>query len=122
MIAKNVTLENLTCAAAATGVRIENHQQLSVTRHRFVLRLAPSHQWQRLNHTLSRRVAAVCWHGHRDFFRALFRCAPAAVVSTSRMGKTKYTADSFEHIFESTGYVNIGSMVQPCYYRNACEC
>jgi hypothetical protein len=30
-----------------------------------------------------RKIAAVCWHGHRDFMRALFRRAPEARIKTA---------------------------------------
>lgn len=30
-----------------------------------------------------RRIAAVCWHGHRDFMRALFRMQPEARIKTA---------------------------------------
>lgn len=122
MVIRFATREQIECAATETGVRIDNYRATSPTRHLFVLRLTPERRWQRMNHTHSRKVAAVCWHGHRDFFRALFRLVPTATVATSRMGSTRYTAETFEDVFPETGYANIGSMFQPCAYQDACLC
>lgn len=120
MIAKNVTRQDLQTAAKNVDVRIENYRPVG-RRHQFVLRLNSSHAWQRYSHT-GRRVAAVCWHGHRDFFRALFLLAPLAVVTTCRNGKTRYDSETFEDVFPETGNGNIGSMFEPCAYRDACKC
>ena len=44
---------------------------------------------------------AVCWHGHRDFFRALYRRAPGAWIRTA---KATYTsAKQFEATYRDTG-------------------
>lgn len=48
-----------------------------------------------------RRIAAVCWHGHRDFMRALFRLAPEARIKTAIADYRG--AGDFERRFRSTG-------------------
>jgi hypothetical protein len=85
------------------------------------LLLRPKGQrYKRLNHTLTRKVHAVCWHGHRDFMQAVFGWNPAAKILTC---KARYLdATDFQNKFESTGYANIGSMMYPCFYKDACEC
>lgn len=121
MIAKHTTVEELASVAAHTGVRLENIRQQG---HRvsFVLRLQPSRKYQRRSHS-GRKVAAVCWHGHRDFFRELFRVNPLAEIRSHwAAGSIHYTAGNFERVYPDTGYTNIGSMMQPCSYQDACDC
>ncbi len=72
-----------------------------------------------------RKVNAVCWHGHRDFFRALFIAAPDAIVETKipfiDEDVTRYSAETFENMYEQTDR-NIGSMYAPMLYSEACTC
>jgi hypothetical protein len=73
----------------------------------------------RIGHS-GRKIAAACWHAHRDFLNALFRLHDKARVKTAKADyKDKAT---FERIFPATGYQNIGSEFQPMSYHNACEC
>lgn len=133
MEARNVNRSQLEDAALSVGVVITDYRVTGtrVLRHNFVLRLDRTakdregkQRYQRMNHTHSRRVAAVCWHGHRDFFRALFKVAPDATISTARLrrDKIRYSADTFEEVFPETGYANIGSQFQPCNFQDACTC
>jgi hypothetical protein len=67
-----------------------------------------------------RHIAAACWHAHRDFMLALFDLAPEARLKTAvadYRGKAGFAAK-----FEATGRRNIGSMMEPIEYREACEC
>lgn len=64
---------------------------------------------------------AVCWHGHRDFFRALYRLAPKAIVRTAMA--VYRNADNFEDQFEATRYAGgdrMGFHMTP--YADACTC
>ena len=67
-----------------------------------------------------RRVKALCWHGHRDLFRHLFQAMPDLEIRTARA--TYKGLDGFEAEYPATGDYNIGSMMSPLAYRNACEC
>ena len=75
-----------------------------------------------------RRIASVCWHGHRDFLAELFKQHPNAQVFTS--GPGWITADgsplvgchSFSEHVERTGYVNVGTSMLPIEARAACVC
>lgn len=70
-----------------------------------------------------RRVHAVCWHGHRDFFLTLFDSDPAAVVVSPFIPGGRYEdAHDFEYKYFRTGDRNIGSQVSPLAYRDACNC
>jgi len=73
----------------------------------------------RRSHT-GKRVAAACWHAHRDFMKEIFALVPNAVLRSCHAcykGKA-----GFERDFPNTGYINIGSMMQPLEFQNACEC
>ena len=40
-------------------------------------------RFRRMNATGKRRVNGVCWHGHREFFRAVYRRMPQARIRSS---------------------------------------
>lgn len=75
--------------------------------------------WQRLNHTLERRVHAVCWHGHKAFYDEVFAVNKDAVVITAL---SRYNGmDDFENKFQDTACHEIGSQMNPCYISEACD-
>lgn len=68
---------------------------------------------------------AVCWHGHRDFLRALYRRVPDAKVRTAFI--TYQNAEHFEARYRSTydgppasARGSFAGHVRP--YRDACTC
>src|SRR5688572_24982807 len=74
-----------------------------------------------------RRVAAVCWHGHRDFFAALYslaengldKDAPALRIVT---GLATYNdREHFERTFPASDR-NIGNAYHPVMASEACLC
>lgn len=67
-----------------------------------------------------RRVAAVCWHGHRDFMRAILARDPEARIKTAYADYRG--AQDFEDSFGNTGYKNVGSMMNPVFAKDACTC
>lgn len=67
-----------------------------------------------------RKVAAVCWHGHRDFMRAVFALDPNARFKTA-IADWKGSAD-FEDRFAQTAYNNVGSMMYPMFAKDCCTC
>lgn len=73
----------------------------------------------RRSHT-GRKVAAACWHAHRDVMRAMFESYPEAILVTA-LARYEGRVD-FERSFEATGDGNIGSMAAPLAMRDACEC
>lgn len=73
----------------------------------------------RISHS-GRRIAAACWHAHRDVMREIFDRAPDAILVTAL---ARYEGrDDFERKYRATGEQNIGSMVQPMSMINACDC
>lgn len=72
-----------------------------------------------------RRIAAVCWHGHERFFRALLDFAPDCRIYTSFLRGNKppyYDRQNFDATYLATGNTNAGSMMYPARYANLCEC
>ena len=67
-----------------------------------------------------RKVAAACWHAHRDIMQELFNQFPEARLKS--MMADYRGKDEFEDNFPETAWVNIGSEAQPCYSGDACEC
>ncbi len=138
MLASKVTKEVLEAAAAEIGVTVKvTTLNERGTRHRIKVnpgvRVAeyhespttgrksatPNYKYQRIS-MHERRVAAVCWHGFRDFFRAVYRRNPLAVFNTA-MDKWN-GAEDFEARFRASGHRNIGSQYMPMMAAEACEC
>ena len=67
-----------------------------------------------------RRVAAVCWHGHRDYMRAVFSRDPDARIKTAFADYRG--SEGFERDFPETGYRNVGSMMYPAFAKDICTC
>ncbi len=75
------------------------------------------YQRMSMSRGINRKIAAVCWHGHRDFMRALFEMASEARIKTA-LADYRGTAD-FEHKFRSTQGEGNGWNVS---YEQACGC
>lgn len=71
----------------------------------------------RMSGIRGRRIAAVCWHGHRDFMRALFRTNPEARIKTALADYRG--SEDFERKFSGT-YGNGNSYNLD--YGQACTC
>ncbi|KKM00093.1 hypothetical protein LCGC14_1807910 [marine sediment metagenome] len=67
-----------------------------------------------------RRIAAACWHVHRDVLTALFQQNPEARVKSMQADYT--SKQNFEESFESSGLHNAGSMADPIFYQDLCDC
>lgn len=66
-----------------------------------------------------RRTPSACWHAHWHLMDYLFARYPAAVVRTAL---ATYTADTWRARAEGTRWLNVGSMMQPAYATELCEC
>lgn len=62
----------------------------------------------------------VCWHGHRDFLRAIFELSPDTYVRT-KLAHYKGKND-FAQKYPDTYYTNVGSSMYPSAYGNNCDC
>jgi len=67
-----------------------------------------------------RKVHAICWHGYRDFLIELYKIYSDLRVFTAQI--TYNNKEDFELKYPDTANINIGSMVQPLSYGNACFC
>ncbi len=133
MIGRKVTIETLQSAASEVGVEL-NETQRQGRGWKFTLRPDRMTQepdednprrmlarYQRRSASYGeRKVHAVCWHGHRDFFRAVYRREPEAVFVTA-IARYEGT-EGFEETFPETAYRNIGSQMYPCTMAEACYC
>ena len=77
-----------------------------------------SKQGARRSYT-GRRIAAACWHAYRDLILALFDLGCERVQSCRA---DWHSRDHFLTTYEVTGNENIGSILQPLCYADACEC
>ena len=67
-----------------------------------------------------RRIQAACWHAYRDGIQAVFDINPNARVRT---GMAKYIGQGgFLENYPLTANQNIGSMIQPAYMPELCDC
>lgn len=129
------TVQVMLTAAQEVGVRLENLRTKGRTVS-FVLR-PPVHQpnrWQRVSASAfgvrqdgeRRRIAAICWHGHRAFFRAAYRIDSRFIFTTHPMSTVRNDAcyRNAEH-FEAVHHLsdtNIGSQAYPMLASKACVC
>jgi hypothetical protein len=128
MQASHVSYSTLLEAAAEIGVTLDIS---ALSSNRFRVKLNPSgpSSWDRKYQRWSpssdpnrndRLVHAICWHGFRDFFRAVYRNAPDATFRTSLA--TWHNSAHFEANFEDSGDLNAGNRSNPCPWRELCEC
>lgn len=70
-----------------------------------------------------RRGPWLCWHGFRDFFYGIYAEDRDALIVTGIGGGTRYNGlEGFERNYPQTANVNIGSMMQPSYMDENCDC
>lgn len=123
----DVTLTQAQDAARSIGVRFEGSDTSNSRGARCtgVLRadLTPN-PYPRISRPMygkSRRMPhCVCWHGHRDFMRALFKVNPDARIAS---GSADYQGSAdFETSYRESGTRNIGSQMEPMWFASACSC
>lgn len=123
MLFTNTTIRELEHAADTVGVRLIAVKTIG---KRVKARLGLTGEiYRRLSSHDGHRVAAVCWHGHRDFFRALYAINPHVVITSRGLGgfTIRYNnAADFEREFPKTAYRNIGAIMRPAYACEYCTC
>jgi len=78
----------------------------------------PGHRVHVAYDNTTRRSANVCWHVYGTFLDSLFAVQPSAVVSTASAGGTvRYHANDWH--WQDW---NIGSIMKPLLYSEACDC
>jgi len=125
MIVRNVTESEMNEALRLTNVDYQNNVLFKTfapkgNGYTFTLRVASS---KGLGHRIShmgRRIPSACWHVHRDFMKNLFNLNPNAKIISCH---AVYDGiKGFENNYLATGYKNIGSIMQPLSFADACEC
>lgn len=66
-----------------------------------------------------RHLINACWHVHGAFFDVLLTVNPKAIITT---GKTQIFVNQYGEIVNNWQDWNIGSIMYPFYYSEACEC
>jgi hypothetical protein len=129
LYSRTLSTTDLDVIASELGIQVEHGPDFFGPRARRIdVRLFPeggSDQFRliRISSYLKsgrRRIHAVCWHGHYAFMRAVFMLDPNAKFRTALD-----TWDGRQDFFEraaASGHKNIGSMVEPLAYGNACDC
>ena len=129
MMISNATELQVKCAAESIGAKAVVGTVMSKNRFRFVIRpdkLALNGDGREIFRSISRgwsqdghKINAICWHGHRDFFRELFRINPDAVVKTQH---ATYESETFEDVFPATGRIVRGPPIAPSRLIDWCNC
>lgn len=122
MIARGCTINQLEEALTIVNKKYEGNiawkrppENLSKNSVRFTLRIKDSRKAGGRRGFNGQRIGiSACWHVHGDFFDALFSVCPTALVSSA--GK-KITLD-----YGNWEDRNIGSIEEPLYYSEACDC
>jgi hypothetical protein len=63
---------------------------------------------------------AVCFHGHKRFMEKIFEVNPGAIIRTKMAAYRGI--DSFNEQWPRVGSRNVGSMMYPLSYQDACNC
>jgi predicted ester cyclase len=126
MIIKNVTKSQLYATLNLINEKYDNNvdfnrfEQLSETRFRVTLRVKDSKKaGHRLGFSVTskgnhRRLTSACWHVHGDFFEQLLYINSNAVIRTASGIIDKNGGNWIDR--------NIGSLMNPLMYSEACEC
>lgn len=86
----------------------------------FTLTVVSSHGDGSRRSNEGRKIAAACWHVHRDLFTRIFGANPDARIKTA-MADYRGEQDFYD-TYPQTGAVNVGSLYNPLSARNACNC
>lgn len=128
----DVPMANVEMYAKQVGVRFEGRDVSNGAGHRCYGRLLPpegkpnpyqrtSAGWQQEG----RKVHAVCWHGHRDFYRRIFQFYPNARIVSGRYGKIEFDgSENFEDTYIETAFIKLGPPIMGGYPSmcEACSC
>ncbi len=67
-----------------------------------------------------RKTMSLCWHGHRDLYRAIFSMNESARIKT--MLANYKGKENFEETYPETKNINVGSVFMPAYANELCDC
>lgn len=120
MIVRNVTRQQVIDAVNGASENILLDIAPEGRGWRFTLRpRSTKGQYARRGHT-GRRVNAICYHGHYAVMERLFETAPEAILISAMV---RYDGvDDFYAKAEEVGGRNVGSIMEPLLYFEACDC
>jgi len=125
---RNVTKEDLDKALAEVNKRYDNNiffnnfeaMNQKGNAFRVTLRVRSSHgKGARLNIERTRHLPYACWHVHGDFFDNLLIISPQTIIKTAKLTIHKDSNGTVHGNWEDW---NIGSIIEPCYFSEACGC
>lgn len=119
MIIKNVTSVAIRKALARANKKYQsnltfNRFDIYGRSYRVTLKVLSSNGKGARRGFTGRRMISACWHAHGHFFDALLSLYPEAIIVT---GTHKITRDGGNWQDR-----NIGSIVSPMYFSDACQC
>ena len=125
MHVKNLNAVELDRALALTNKRYDDNLEFNYVRCNghsvdFTLRVKDSHgKGARIGFYSHRHLINACWHAHGHLFENILKIQPRAIIQT--MMSTIYK-DEYDNIVGNWQDKNIGSIVSPLMYSEACEC
>ena len=120
MIVKNASESEIRQALALVNrdfdnnLEFNNYERISETRIRLTLKVRDSKKkGSKLGYN-GRHIINACWHAHGYFFEALLSIQPKAVIKSALATITANSGNWTD--------TNIGSIMEPLYFSEACEC
>lgn len=117
----NASIEQLNEALNEVNKRFDNNitfktlGAVNSKRNKFTLTVVDSHKpGHRRGFYNNRLVKAACWHVHGYFFEYLFNSCDKVIIWAGKK-KMESNEDNWQDW-------NIGSVMQPLYYSEACDC
>lgn len=123
----NITKSELFNIARSLHMSLHNFEEKKPGIYRFTLRPLKDCQFYRRDRHLIRKIYAVCFHGHVKFFVEVFKLDPnarfyTALAASAGLDTKVVTRESIDEFYDAVGDINIGSMIEPCLYSDACDC
>lgn len=121
MKVKGIVLSELETALARTNAVYDGNLKLVDDRPyrggmQFRLGVHNSRKYGARVSASGRHIPSASWEAHRDLFREIFKLNPEAVIYTA-LATYKGSAD-FEQKFPATAYKQVGSMMNPGFFRD----
>jgi len=126
MIIRNVTQEDLEKALTlvnrlyANNIMFNNFKRLGKNTFRVTLRVKSSKKAGHRRGFRGQRFTGACWHVHGWFFEILLKINPKAIIKA--LDKEIYVDCETGAIVNNWIDWNIGSLLEPLYYSEACDC
>lgn len=127
MTIKNIAEAQLLRALDQVNERYNNNLRIEYssinaknTRFKFRLFVKSSREAGARRSWSGRRLINACWHVHGDFFDTVLAIAPEAVIRASTQARPIYSEDG--QVFNNWIDVQVGSMMQPSYMSDNCDC